>query len=287
MTIISGPKIGVALGGGAARGLTHIPFIEAMDELGLKPSIISGTSIGALLGAGWAAGLTGSELREYAYEYLGSMRTIVTRIWSTRFSDLGSAFRKGLSMQLNALEVIQSFIPESLPEQFSDLKIPMHIVATDFRTWHQAVFHDGELVPAIAASVAIPSFFKPVPLGEQLLIDGSVLNPLPLDIASRNVDILVGVDVNGSPSDVEENENPSLIDVGLGSAQIMMHGLIAYSMAAFPPDIYVRPHVKPFGAMEFWRVKEIVASGDQDKEMFKRKLAKAVEKFIVSQQKTI
>jgi len=287
MTIISGPKIGVALGGGAARGLTHIPFIEAMDELGLKPSIISGTSIGALLGAGWAAGLTGAELREYAYEYLGSMRTIVTRIWSTRFSDLGSAFRKGLSMQLNALEVIQSFIPESLPEQFSDLKIPMHIVATDFRTWHQAVFHDGELVPAIAASVAIPSFFKPVLLGEQLLIDGSVLNPLPLDIASRNVDILVGVDVNGSPTEIEENENPSLIDIGLGSAQIMMHGLIAYSMAAFPPDIYVRPHVKPFGAMEFWRVKEIVASGDKDKERFKRKLAEAVEKFIVSQQKTI
>ena len=285
MTIISDPKIGVALGGGAARGLTHIPFIEAMDELGLRPSIISGSSIGSLLGAGWAAGLTGAELREFAYEYLGSMRTIVSRIWSTRLRDLGSTFRNGLSMQLNALEVIRSFIPESLPEQFSELKIPLHIVAADFRTWHQVVFHHGELVPAIAASVAIPSLFKPVHLGEQLLIDGSVLNPLPLDIASRNVDILVGVDVNGSPSDAEEKENPSLIDIGLGSAQIMMHGLIAYSIAAFPPDIYVRPHIKPFGALEFWRVREIIESGDQDKERFKRKLAKAVEGFIVSQQK--
>jgi len=162
MTIISGPKIGVALGGGAARGLTHIPFIEAMDEMGLRPSIISGSSIGSLLGAGWAAGLTGAELREFAYEYLGSMRTIVSRIWSTRLRDLGSTFRNGLSMQLNALEVIRSFIPESLPEQFSELKIPLHIVAADFRTWHQVVFHHGELVPAIAASVAIPSLFKPI-----------------------------------------------------------------------------------------------------------------------------
>ncbi len=286
MTGISGPKIGVALGGGAARGLTHIPFIEAMDEMGLKPSIIAGTSIGALLGAGWAGGLSGSEIREYAYDYLGSMRTIMGRIWSTRLRNLTSAFRKGLSMQLDAVEVIESFIPENLPKTFSELDVPLHIVATDFRNWHQVVFRDGELVPAIAASIAIPSFFKPVPLDDRLLIDGNVVNPLPLDVASQGVDILVGVDVNGSPENGELKDNPSLIDVGLGSAQIMMHGLIAHSLAAFPPDIYVRPHVKSFGAMEFWRVKEIVESGDKDKERFKRMLAKAVEAFIVGQQKT-
>ncbi len=280
------PKIGVALGGGAARGLTHIPFIEAMDELGLKPSIIAGTSIGALLGAGWASGLTGGELREHAYDYLGSVRTIVGRIWSTRMRSFSSAFRKGLSMQLDALEVIQSFIPEDMPQSFSRLSVPLHIVATDFRTWHQVVFRDGELVPAIAASVAIPSFFKPVAMGKRLLVDGSVVNPLPLDVASREMDIVVGVDVNGAPRAFEQKDAPTLIDVWLGSAQIMMHGLIANNIASYPPHVYARPQVTPFGAMEFWRVKEIIESGDQDKERFKRELAAAVENFIAGRQKT-
>lgn len=287
MATIGGPKIGIALGGGAARGLTHIPFIEAMDELGLRPNLIAGTSIGALLGAGWAAGLTGGDIREFAYDYLGNMRTIVSRIWSTRTRSFGSMMRSGLSMQLDAIEVIQSFVPEGVPEQFDQLEIPLFVVATDFRTWHQVVFRSGPIVPAIAASVAIPSVFKPVQFDDRLLIDGGVVNPLPLDVAARDVDILIGVDVCGSPADFDPEQSPSLIDVGIGAAQIMMHGLISHTLAAYPPDIYVRPHVKPFGAMEFWRVKEIVESGEQDKERFKRQLAVAVEKFIVDQQKTI
>src|ERR1700750_717980 len=75
------PRVGVALGGGSARGLTHIPFIEAMDELGLKPSTIAGTSIGALIGAGWANGMSGKELREHALSVLGTIRIIATRRW--------------------------------------------------------------------------------------------------------------------------------------------------------------------------------------------------------------
>ncbi len=286
MSTAGEPRIGVALGGGAARGLTHIPFIEAMDEMGLKPAHIAGTSIGALLGAGWAAGLNGRELREYAYEYLGSMRSILGRIWSTRLKSLSSVLRNSMSMQLDALEVINSFIPEAMPDQFSKLEIPLSAIATDFRTWHQVVFHDGELVPAIAASIAIPSVFKPVEFNGRLLIDGSVVNPLPLGVAARDTDILVGIDVNGSPADVEEKPEPSLIDVGLGSAQILMHGLISHAVASHPPDVFVRPHVKPFGSLEFWRVREIVESGDKDKEQFKRQLEEAVENFIAGRQKT-
>src|SRR3954471_23263090 len=78
------PRIGVALGGGSARGLTHIPYIEAMDELGLRPSVISGTSIGALIGAGWAAGMSGAELREHSFNVLGTMRIIAGKLWATQ-----------------------------------------------------------------------------------------------------------------------------------------------------------------------------------------------------------
>src|SRR3954468_13892191 len=82
------PRIGVALGGGSARGLTHIPFIEAMDELGLKPSTIAGTSIGALIGAGWANGMSGAELREHALSVLGTMRIIAARLWGAQIRNL-------------------------------------------------------------------------------------------------------------------------------------------------------------------------------------------------------
>ena len=85
------PRIGVALGGGSARGLTHIPFIEAMDELGLKPSTIAGTSIGALIGSGWANGMTGRELREHAMNVLGTMRTIAGRIWGHQIGNLSGS----------------------------------------------------------------------------------------------------------------------------------------------------------------------------------------------------
>ncbi len=287
MGTIVDPKIGVALGGGAARGLTHIPFIEAMDELGLEPHNIAGTSIGALLGAGWAAGLSGSQIREYAYEYLGDLRTIIARVWTTRMRSFASQFRIGLSVQLDAIEVISSFVPDDMPKTFEELRHPLSIISTDFKTWHQVVFHTGQVIPAIAASIAIPSIFKPVEIEGRTLLDGSVVNPLPLDVACRGADILVGVDVTGDASDFQTEGPPSVTNAWMGSAQIMIHGLVSHSLAAYPPHIYVRPHVTPFGAMEFWRVREIVKSGDKDKERFKRQLSVAIENFIVSQQKSL
>src|SRR3569832_2076126 len=190
------PRIGMALGGGAARGLTHIPFIEAMDELGLKPSIIAGTSIGALIGAGWANGMSGKELREHAIGVLGTMRIIAGRLWSAQIRNIGGLLQNGFNIQLDAMRVVDAFLPSHFPDQFRALKVPFYVVATDFQSWHQAVFNTGELRPAIAGSIAIPSVFKPVRYANHVLVDGGVVNPLPLDQASDS-DILVGNAVNG------------------------------------------------------------------------------------------
>src|SRR5690606_17197196 len=152
MSTISGPRIGVALGGGSARGLTHIPYIEAMDELGLKPSVISGTSIGALIGAGWAAGMSGRELRHHSFEVLGTMRTIAAKLWATQIRGLGGLLKNGITMQLDATSIVDAFTPVDFPLQFKDLKVPLYIVATDFQSWHQVVFNSGLLRPAIAGS---------------------------------------------------------------------------------------------------------------------------------------
>jgi NTE family protein len=279
------PRIGVALGGGSARGLTHIPYIEAMDELGLKPSVIAGTSIGALLGSGWANGMTGAELREHAYAMLGTMRTIAGRIWGTQFRDIGALFHNGISMQLDAMHVVDRFLPEAFALDFEDLKIPLYVVATDFQSWHQAVFNAGPLRPAIAGSVAIPMLFKPVQYANHLLVDGGVVNPLPLDQAA-DCDILVGIDVNGDPSSRLNRVVYKGLDVWFGAAQIMMHALIAHMMAAYPPDVYVRPHVDAFGTLEYWRVREIVEYATKDKDNFKRQLTRKIEAFIADPERT-
>lgn len=286
MNGIADPKIGVAFGGGAARGMSHVAFMEAMDELGVKPDRIAGTSIGALLGAGWAGGLSGREIRKYSLKYLGTKRSIIGRIWKTRLKKPSAVLRNSISMQLDACEVITSFLPDEVPKKFEELKTPLYTLSTDFKSWQQVVFRAGELVPAIAASIAIPSVFKPVEHAGRLLIDGSVSNPLPLDVAGRNMDILVAIDVNGSPSEWPEGDEPSLIEVGLGSAQILMNGLISDKLATFPPDVYARPRIEQFRSLEFWRVREIIKSGARDKEFFKRQLHDSIEKFISGQKKT-
>jgi NTE family protein len=259
-----------------------------MDELGLKPSVISGTSIGALIGAGWAAGMTGKELREHSYEVLGTMRTIATKLWATQIRGIGGILKNGISMQLDATSIVDTFTPANFPLEFKDLKIPLYVVATDFQSWHQTVFSSGLLRPAIAGSIAIPSFFKPVVHANHLLVDGGVVNPLPLDQASVDSDILIGIDVNGDPAEaIRRGASPKALDAWFGAAQIMMHSLTAHMMAAYPPDIYMRPHVAPFGLMEFWRVKEIVEYGDADKEHFKQALTEKLEAFTAAQQRTL
>ncbi len=282
-----GPKIGVALGGGSARGLAHIPFIEAMDELGLRPTIIAGTSIGALIGAGWANNMSGKALRAHALQMLGSMQAITSRVWSAQTWDMRKLFTQGLSMQFDPEIVADAFLPRGFPKTFRELRTPLYIVSSDFWAWHQVVFDRGGLRTAIAASIAVPSLFRPLRLDGRLLVDGGVTNPLPLDLASAGVDILVGIDVNGEPLNVPHPKIPSPIDIIWGSAQIMMHQLTAHMMAAYPPDVYMRPHVQLFPAHEFWRVREIIAAGDRDKERFKRQLGNKVDAFIAARRKNV
>jgi NTE family protein len=242
--------------------------------------VISGTSIGALIGAGWAAGMSGKELREHSFEVLGTMRAIASKLWATQIRGISGILKNGISMQLDATAIVDAFTPAHFPLEFKDLKVPLYVVATDFQSWHQVVFNSGLLRPAVAGSIAIPSLFKPVVYSNHILVDGGVVNPLPLDQADIDTEFLIGIDVNGDPSEGIAKTDHKALDIWFGSAQIMMHSLTAHMMAAYPPDIYIRPHVTSFGALEFWRVREIVAHGDQEKERFKRMLANKIEAYL-------
>jgi NTE family protein len=224
--------------------------------------------------------MSGKELRQHAMETLGSMRIIAARLWGAQIRNLGGLLANGFNVQLDANRVVHAFLPESFPDTFAELQIPFYVVATDFQSWHQTVFNTGLIRPAIAGSVAIPTLFKPVRYANHVLVDGGVVNPLPLDQAS-DCDILVGIDVNGDPTQSLARSDFKALDTWFGSAQIMMHSLTAHMMAAYPPDVYVRPHLSVFGALEFWRVKEILEHADKEKDHFKRHLAQKVEAFIM------
>jgi len=271
-------RIGVALGSGAARGLTHIPYIEAMDELGLKPSMIAGCSIGALIGAGWAYGMTGKELREHAYTMLGSFHQIAEKLWSA-LPSLTGVFRTGLSFQVDALAITSAFLPAGFPDDFDALAIPLNVIATDLRAWEEVVIGEGPLRPAIAASVAIPSLFRAVAHEGRIFVDGGATNPLPLDRATVGSDILVGIDVNGEADEKLAGVEPGVFDAGFLASQIMSQTMIANMVKRFPPDVYVRPAVNAFGILEFWRVREILESSEPDKDRFKRALGEQIEAF--------
>jgi NTE family protein len=268
-------RIGVALGSGAARGLAHIPYIEAMDELGLRPARIAGSSMGALIGAGWANGMTGAQLREHAYSVLGSFTVIAGRLWSSNPFSLGG----GLNVRVDPRAVVGAFLPDGFPDDFAALATPFSIVATDMRAWSQTVFESGSLHAAIAASVAIPSMFRPMAIGDRLYMDGGVSNPLPLDLATTGMDLLIGIDINGIPDTRLVTEEPNPFDSGIIATQIVAATVINQLMRQHRPDIYVRPEINGFGILEFWRVREIIAHVETDKDNFKRALSARLEAF--------
>lgn len=269
-------RIGVALGSGAARGLAHIPYIEAMDELGLKPAIIAGSSIGALIGSGWANGMTGAELREHAFSVLGSLQQIATTLWNRNRPNLKQMLADGLSVQVNSVGIANAFLPDGFPDDFADLKVPFHVVATDFYAWKEVVFDSGPVRPAIAASMAIPSLFRPVSVNGSYFIDGGVTNPLPLGIIAGKCDVLVGIDVHRTPELLDPSREPSIADSAIVATEIMSQKLVDATVLQYPPDVYVRAEVGPFGGREFWRVREIVENATADKDRFKRAVSDAL-----------
>jgi NTE family protein len=124
------PTLGLVLGGGGARGLAHIPVLEAIDELGLKPTAIAGTSIGAVIGAGYASGMSGAEIRAYTLELFGKTSEIVSRLWGLRPRGISEVLSGGTFIPLDARRTADIFLPPSIPKKFNQLSIPLTVVAT-------------------------------------------------------------------------------------------------------------------------------------------------------------
>jgi NTE family protein len=261
-------SFGLALGGGGARGFAHISMLEVLDELGIRPAIVSGTSIGALLGSAYASGMSGQDIRAYCDDLFVKRTAVLRRLFShwndawftSKVSMTGSPF--------SAENIITALLPETMPKTFEELKIPFLAVATDFYTQSEHVLSTGPLVPAIAASCALPAVFRPIQLDDRILIDGGFVNVVPFDLLCDKVTITAAVDVTGGPK--KGRKVPSYIDAIIGSTQITMRAIMNEKLARTKPDIFVRPNMGQFGVLDFHRYQEICAASVEARDEFKR-----------------
>jgi NTE family protein len=279
-------KIGLALGGGAARGWSHIGVIRALSAQGIEPDIICGTSIGALVGAACASG----ELDRF--ERWVRKLTLVDIV-----SLMDVSFNGGLLKGDKLMRVFQKTFAD---RPVSDLKTPFATVATDLHSGAEVWLRDGSTAAAVRASIALPGLLTPVEYEGRTLVDGGLVNPVPVSLArAMGADVVIAVDLNadivgrhlaGSVSQTrvasKEIDNdwmrrlqerlavqwpgllskdkpvvPSLFDVVASSINIMQVRITRSRMAGEPADVVISPRVGHLGLMDFHRADQAIEEG--------------------------
>ena len=268
-------KIGLALGGGGARGIAHIHVLEAFDDLGIKPSVISGSSIGGIVGAGFAAGMSGAEVREYAIQTFTKSSKILSKFWKMRKSVIGKLFDKEPNRfaEIDPLRIMNSFLPSELPREFSQLSIPMKVIVADFYDMTEVVLSEGDLFQALAATAAIPVLFRPQIINERLVVDGGILNPVPFDVFDDDMDLVVAVDVVGRPV----GENPALPtrkELGYGTLQLLMQRITSLKIQQKKPDLIIRPDIHQYRVLDFLKTEEILWNTFETRQDTRQRLEK-------------
>ena len=188
-------RVALVLGSGGARGLAHIGAIEALKERGYKITSIAGCSMGAIIAGMYAAG----QLKEAKEWFLQVDKQLILRM-----IDINLLSSNSLVKGERIIKELEKIVPD---RPIEELNIPCSLVASDMMNTEEVVFRKGSLFEAVRASISIPLFFRPVQIGNRLLIDGGILNPLPLHVAERTEgDILVAMDISGKdamPVDTE------------------------------------------------------------------------------------
>jgi NTE family protein len=268
---MSEPTIAVALGAGGARGLAHIHALEALDDMGIKPVAMSGTSIGSIMAAGYASGLSGRDIHEYARERFRNRFKLLADLWHTRPDTVRALLRErgDGATEINIERILTRFLPGGISETFEDLSFPVSIVATDYYGHCDRIFESGPILPAMAASAAIPAVFKPMVIDGRVLIDGGMTNPTPFDILAGKADIVVAVDVCGGPRG-EPGKRPNKIDVMYASIQLMQLSITKAKAASNQLDVYLRPDVERFRVLDFLKTNAILDATAPFREEFKR-----------------
>ncbi len=262
------PAIGLALGGGGARGLAHVGLLKVLEREQIPVAFIAGTSMGGLVGSLYAAGIP---LHEVSQE-IGRLSKLSEQL---RLVDVGLG-AGGLSVRGRR---VYNFMADLLGEQltFADLHIPFAVTSVDLETGRDIVIQGGLVIDAVRATISVPGVFTPVELGDFRLVDGGVLNNLPVDVArSLGEEPVVAVDVLPSFAENWPGQPPTETGLRLdfvrgglhdvySTLMIMIAALTEYKLGLYPPDLLLRP-VLPSDVgllVGFHRADELISAGEQ------------------------
>ena len=282
MTGSSKLRLGIALGSGSARGWAHIGILRGLEQAGIVPDVVSGTSIGALVGAAYASDRL-DQLEEWVVQidWWDIIRYMDVRLGGVEGERLMRAFR----------ERVEDAPIESLPKPFG-------AVATDLQTGREVWFQQGSLLEAVRASIALPGLFSPVRYQDRWLVDGGLVDPLPVSLCrALGADRVIAVNLNGNivgkhfsgrplrlagpspllarlstrlqamlgnngdPEAADANQPPGLFDVMAGAINIMQDRITRARMAGDPPDVVLAPRLAHLGLMDFDQASAAMTAG--------------------------
>lgn len=252
-------EIGLALGGGGARGLSHIHALHAFEDVGVRPSFLAGTSIGAMMAVFYAAQYSAQAIETFCFKLVQERYKILTRFFSSDYvpstaKEQNEGFRFA---EINIEKLISVILPDDFPKTFETLNMPVRLVATDYYQQTQFVFEKGDLIPALAASCAVPGIFKPVKVNGHVYVDGTAVNPVPFDVIAPDVDLIVGVNITGT-SKGETGVRPSKIDVLTSLSHIMQQSIILAKADKHKPDVLVRADVSGIKIYDFIKIQDVL-----------------------------
>ncbi|WP_323144214.1 patatin-like phospholipase family protein [Massilia phyllosphaerae] len=241
-------KIGLALGGGAARGFAHIGVIKALEAQGIVPDIVVGTSAGSVVGAMYAAGYNGFQLQKMALE----MDEASISDWAIPFFSKAPGVLKG--------EALQSYVNKTVRNQpIEKLKIPFGAVATDLKTGQPILFRRGNTGMAVRASSSVPSVFQPVSIGGRTYVDGGLVAPVPVRFAKEmSAEFIIAVNISSA---TEAQATASSVDVLMQTFTIM--GQRINQLELKDADIVITPSLGTMGSADFNGRNLAVLAGEQ------------------------
>lgn len=270
-------KIGLALGGGGAKGLAHIPLLEVFDEMGIRPHRIAGTSMGAIIGAAYASGNSARNIRKKVDDMLISRGDRLRDIFNKRdlrkwIEFLDPHFGRGGLVKGGSFK---AFLADGLvAPTFADLEIPLKIVAADYWTREQIILDTGDLPTAIRASMAVPGVIAPIKRNDLVLIDGGLVNPVPYDLW-EDCDLTVAIDVTGSRS-TGKKPIPGVIDSVFNAFQIMQLSIVNEKISRTPPDILIRPDITGVRIFELYKARTIYNQSRAAQDLLRQELKRAI-----------